>query len=98
MHNQRLYAGMLYMLGAQAMFAAMAACVKGLRALGFIEIVFLRSLAGVAMFGTYMVIRRLPFRGSRQVDLCLRGGAGILSLVAYYFAITHLPLATAALS
>jgi drug/metabolite transporter (DMT)-like permease len=61
------------------------------------EIVFLRSLAGVVMFGTYMSIRRLPFHGKQQVDLYLRGFAGFLSMVAYYFAITHLTLATATL-
>jgi drug/metabolite transporter (DMT)-like permease len=97
MLKQRLNTGIIYMLGAQAMFALMAACIRGLKELAFMEIVFIRSFAGMVMFGTYMGVRRLRFRGTQQVDLCLRGFAGFLSMVAYYFAITHLTLATATL-
>lgn len=85
------------MIGAQALFAIMAACVRALKELAFMEIVFVRSFAGVLMFGTYMGLRRLPFRGKQQLDLCMRGFTGFLALVAYYYAITHLPLATATL-
>jgi drug/metabolite transporter (DMT)-like permease len=97
MLNKKSYSGILYMLSAQAMFALMAACVRGLKELAFMEIVFVRSAAGVLMFGGYMLVRRLPFRGTHQLDLCMRGFTGFLALVAYYFAITHLPLATATL-
>lgn len=85
------------MVGAQALFAVMAACVRALKDLALMEIVFVRSFAGVLMFGTYMGFKQLPFRGKQQLDLCMRGFTGFLALVAYYYAITHLPLATATL-
>lgn len=85
------------MISAQAMFALMAACVRGLKELAFMEIVFMRSFSGVLMFGAFMLIRKIPFRGEQRSDLCLRGFSGFLALLAHYYAITHLPLATATL-
>jgi hypothetical protein len=57
------------MVGAQAMLAIMAACVRALKTLPLIEIVLLRSLAGVILVGSYMLIFNISFRGRQKLDL-----------------------------
>jgi hypothetical protein len=61
--------GILQMVGAQAMLAIMAACVRALKTLPLIEIVLLRSLAGVILVGSYMLIFNISFRGRQKLDL-----------------------------
>jgi len=89
--------GIIYMMGAQAMLAIMAACVKALKALPFMEIVFLRSLVGFFVVLAYMLIFKVSFQATRHFDLCMRGIIGFVALACYYFSITHLALSTATL-
>lgn len=81
-------------------FAAMAACVRAARRLPFMEIVFFRSLFGLLGVLPFLIASRAPAFGGRGPKvglLFLRGFAGFLALVANFYAITHLPLAVAAI-
>lgn len=95
--TQKVNTGIAYMVGAQAMLAIMAACVRALKTLPLMEIVFLRSVGGMVLVASYMLIFNISFRGQKKVDLILRGILGLLSLASYYFAITQLNLSTATL-
>ncbi|WP_192828662.1 DMT family transporter [Methylocucumis oryzae] len=95
--NKQLTLGVAYMISAQFMFTIMAACVRGLRELPFIEIVGVRSVSGLLLFGTYMTWQGVSFRGRHRGDLLWRGCVGFMALIAHYYSITHVPLATATL-
>lgn len=89
------YIGVAYMIAAQAMLAVMAACVRALKTLPLMEVVFLRSLAGAMMIAGYMLFCGYSFSGCNKKNLVMRGLIGFSALVSYYFSITHLNLATA---
>ncbi|MCB1936934.1 MAG: DMT family transporter [Nitrosomonas sp.] len=84
------------MLVAAFLFACMGVLVK-LSANQFttIELVFYRSLIGVAM--TWLVVRhyRLTLRTTHWKTHCSRGLTGLGSLLMFFYCITELPLATA---
>ena len=92
-----LRVGVAYMLASQVMFTLMAACVRGVNSLPFMEIVALRSVSGMILFGGYIAIRRQSFLGQHRGDLLWRGCSGFVALLAHYYALTHIPLATATL-
>lgn len=94
---QKINIGIAYMVGAQAMLAIMAACVRALKILPLMEIVFLRSIGGMILVASYMFIFNISFKGQQKLDLILRGMVGLLALASYYFAITQLNLSTATL-
>ena len=85
-----------WMLVAAFLFACMGVLVK-LSANQFttIELVFYRSLIGVAM--TWLVVRhyRLTLRTTHWKTHCSRGLTGLGSLLMFFYCITELPLATA---
>ena len=83
------------MIGGAFMFALMSACVRALRFLPFMEIVFLRSLLGTLMVGACILLKKGEFFGTKKKLLVLRGAAGFLALSTYYFTVTRIPLATA---
>ncbi|WP_345789897.1 DMT family transporter [Nitrosomonas sp. JL21] len=86
----------MWMVLAAFMFACMGVLVK-LSAPYFssTELVFYRSLFGVWM--TYMIIHhhRLPLRTPHWRIHCWRGVSGLISLLLFFYCLTHLPLATA---
>lgn len=76
-------------------FACMAACVKSVKRLPFIEIVFLRGVIGLLFMLIFVPYAKTSFWGKRKKSLILRGLVGVCALCLYFFSLTRLPLATA---
>ncbi|MBI4431686.1 MAG: DMT family transporter [Candidatus Omnitrophica bacterium] len=76
-------------------FALMAACVKSAKRLPFIEIVFMRGFIGLLFMLVFVPFARASFWGKRRKPLLVRAFAGVCALCLHFYAITHLPLATA---
>ena len=85
------------MILAALAFSAMAAGVKFCRRLPPLEIVFFRSVFGVAVMLIYMPIKRASFAGSSRLSLLIRGAAGTLAVCLHFFALIRLPLGTGVL-
>jgi len=83
------------MLLAGALFAVMGLCVR-LASDHFsqTELVFYRSLAGLLLLAP-LLLRPLALRTAHWQTHLWRGAAGGTALWLYFFALTHLPLATA---
>lgn len=94
---QRLHApGSLWMLAAGALFALMGLCVKlGAQWFSQTELVFYRSLLGLLVLLPWLAMYRLDPRSTYWVAHVWRGLFGGVALWLYFYAITHLPLATA---
>ncbi len=90
-------AGIIYMLLASALFASMGYYVKILsQTLGTGEIVFFRNLIGLIIIVPTIIARPSGAKGGKPVMLAMRGIFGFLALFFYFYAITVLPLGTAA--
>ncbi len=76
-------------------FACMAACVKSVKRLPFMEIVFLRGVIGLALMFIFLPYAKTSLWGKRKKSLIVRGFVGVCALCLHFFAITRLPLATA---
>jgi drug/metabolite transporter (DMT)-like permease len=86
----------LWMLAASLLFACMGVCVKfGAERFAAGELVFYRGFIATLIVGGYMLWRRLPLRTGHLGMHLRRSLAGFVSLVAYFYAITLIPLATA---
>lgn len=86
----------LWMLVAAFLFACMGVLVKlGAEHFSTAEMVFYRSLMGVAI--TWLAVRhyRLTLRTNHWKTHCSRGLTGLGSLLMFFYCITELPLATA---
>jgi S-adenosylmethionine uptake transporter len=85
-----------WMLAASLLFAAMSACVK-FASPWFtpIELVGYRGLIGVIFLGLVAHSRGVSLRTSVPMMHVWRNVAGLTALVASFYAIAHLPLATA---
>lgn len=59
------------------------------------EMVLARSGIGAMLSGYWLVSRGIPLRGHRRGLLLARGLVGFAALSAFFFALTHLPLADA---
>jgi drug/metabolite transporter (DMT)-like permease len=88
--------GSLWMLVAALGFAVMGALVKvGSAKFSSAELVFYRSIFGLIAIYAYIFARKLPLSTpvlNRQIS---RAVVGFASLVLFFYAIAHLPLATA---
>ncbi len=88
--------GSLWMLVAALGFAVMGALVKvGSTKFSSAELVFYRSLFGLFAIYAYIFAQKLPLTTpvlSKQIS---RAVVGFASLVLFFYAIAHLPLATA---
>lgn len=80
-------------------FAVVHSCVKALPRIPIFEILLFRALISASL--TYLVLRRLqrsrglsPFGNSKRL-LIARGMAGTCALLAYFYTLQELPLATA---
>jgi len=88
--------GVAYMLGSALAFSVMSVLVKLVgRHIPSQEIVFARSL--VTLLVTIAMLRRagLPLWGNEKRLLLLRGLLGFGALSAFFFSLTHLPIAEA---
>ena len=85
-----------WMLIAGALFATMGVFAKFLAAqFSGAELSLYRSLIGLAAVGTFVLWKRKSIRTGFWKMHFWRGLAGTVSLIAYFYAMTMLPLATA---
>jgi S-adenosylmethionine uptake transporter len=63
--------------------------------IGIAELVFFRGLISIVFMGTVMRLRGTPLRTPVPMMHLTRSGAGVVSLSSWFYAIAHLPLATA---
>lgn len=88
--------GSLWMLVAALGFAIMGALVKiGAQKYSSGELVFYRSLFGLITIWLYIYTRKLPLATPVMFRQMSRAIVGFVSLVLFFYAIAHLPLATA---
>ena len=84
------------MLIAALGFAIMGALVKvGATKFSSAELVFYRSVFGLMVIYTYIFAKKLPLATPVMSKQMSRGLVGFASLVLFFYAIAHLPLATA---
>ena len=84
------------MVLATVLFALMGVCVKQASAeVTTAEVVFFRGLVGALMVGGMAWAQRLPLRTNVPRQHLGRGLAGVSALTLWFYAIGHLPLATA---
>jgi drug/metabolite transporter (DMT)-like permease len=88
--------GNLWMLVAALGFATMGALVKaGATKFSSAELVFYRSAFGLVMIYGFIYVRKLPLKTPVLGKQMSRAWIGFVSLVLFFYAIAHLPLATA---
>ncbi len=88
--------GSLWMLVAAVGFAIMGALVKlGAEKFSSSELVFYRSLFGLITIYLYIYTKNLPLATPVIFKQMSRALVGFASLVLFFYAIAHLPLATA---
>lgn len=88
--------GSLWMLVAALGFATMGALVKvGSAKFSSSELVFYRSLFGFLLILTLIRIKRLPIKTPHLNKQLARALIGFVALLMFFYAISHLPLATA---
>jgi drug/metabolite transporter (DMT)-like permease len=86
----------LWMVAASLLFACMGVCVKlGAAQFSAAELVFWRGFVATLLIGGYVLIRRLPLATPHARTHVVRGLAGFVSLVMYFYAIAMIPLAAA---
>jgi drug/metabolite transporter (DMT)-like permease len=88
--------GSLWMLVAALGFAIMGALVKiGAQKFSAAELVFYRSLFGLLSIWLFICMQKLPLATPYIGKHMSRALVGFTSLVLFFYAIAHLPLATA---
>ena len=86
----------LWMLVAALGFAIMGALVKvGAHKFNSAELVFYRSAFGLVFIYAYIFAKKLPLATSFMAKQMSRALVGLVSLILFFYAIAHLPLATA---
>ncbi|MDP3678984.1 MAG: DMT family transporter, partial [Methylotenera sp.] len=88
--------GSLWMLVAALGFAMMGALVKiGAQKFSSAELVFYRSLFGLMVIWVYIYTQKLSLATPVMYKQMSRAMVGFASLILFFYAIAHLPLATA---
>jgi S-adenosylmethionine uptake transporter len=88
--------GALWMVLASFFFSTMATGVKmASHSFNTAELVFFRGVISIIFMGTVMRIRGISLRTPVPAMHLTRSGAGVVSLSSWFYAIAHLPLATA---
>jgi drug/metabolite transporter (DMT)-like permease len=88
--------GSLWMLVAALSFATMGALVKvGSAKFSSAELVFYRSLFGLLIILTLIRVKHLPIKTPHLHKQLARSLIGFAALLMFFYAISHLPLATA---
>lgn len=88
--------GSLWMLVAALGFAIMGALVKiGAQKFSAAELVFYRSLFGLISIWLFIILQKLPLATPYIGKHMSRAVVGVSALVLFFYAIAHLPLATA---
>jgi S-adenosylmethionine uptake transporter len=85
-----------WMILASLFFSMMGVCIKFASAhFHTFELVFFRGLIGVIFMATLCRVQRVPLRTPIPMMHIWRSLVGVTSLAAWFYAIGHLPLATA---
>jgi drug/metabolite transporter (DMT)-like permease len=87
--------GVQEMLLSVVFFTLGHAAVKWVPHIPFYELVFLRAVIFVVICVGYMRIHRVSFTGHNKKLLFVRGLAGTIALVTYFYSLQHMPLASA---
>lgn len=88
--------GAPWMVAASLLFACMGVCVKlAAPYFGAGELVFYRGFVAMLVVAVVVVFQRVPLATKHVRAHLWRGTAGFVSLAAYFYAITLIPLATA---
>ncbi|MBL8447512.1 MAG: DMT family transporter [Zoogloeaceae bacterium] len=86
----------LWMVVASLLFACMGVCVKlGAGVFSTGELVFYRGFIGFLLMAILMLGRGTPWRTPHWRAQITRGISGTAALMCYFYALGHLPLATA---
>lgn len=86
----------LWMIAASLLFACMGVCVKlGSAQFSAAELVFWRGFVATLILGSYVLACGLPLATPHARTHVVRGLAGFVSLVMYFYAISLIPLAAA---
>lgn len=86
----------LWMIAASLLFACMGVCVKlGSAQFSAAELVFWRGFIATLILGSYVLVRGLSLATPHARTHVVRGLAGFVSLVMYFYAISLIPLAAA---
>jgi drug/metabolite transporter (DMT)-like permease len=86
----------LWMIAASFLFACMGVCVKlGSKLFSTGELVFYRGFIGFLMMLVLTRIQQVSWRTPHWRTQLTRGISGTIALMCYFYAIGHLPLATA---
>lgn len=99
MQHHRLYAGALFIIGAELMFALMGASIRQVSAdLNNAMVVFARNLVGLALLFSLTALPAHRGLRTRVPHLhLLRASAGLGAMYCFFYAIAHMPLANAML-
>jgi S-adenosylmethionine uptake transporter len=85
-----------WMILASFFFATMSVCIKFAAShFDTFELVFYRGLVGIAFMASLCKIQNVPLRTPIPMTHVWRSIIGVASLSAWFYAIAHLPLATA---
>ena len=85
-----------WMILASLFFATMSVCIKFASAhFGTFELVFYRGVIGMAVMGGACHLKSVSLRTPVPMMHIWRSAIGVTSLSAWFYAIAHLPLATA---
>ncbi|MBP6221223.1 DMT family transporter [uncultured Limnohabitans sp.] len=85
-----------WMILASLFFATMSVCIKfAAPHFDTFELVFYRGLIGMAFMATLCKVQKVPLRTTIPMMHVWRSIIGVASLSAWFYAIAHLPLATA---
>lgn len=86
----------LWMIAASFLFACMGVCVKlGSTLFSTGELVFYRGFIGFLMMLVLIRLQQVSWRTPHWRTQLTRGVSGTIALMCYFYAIGHLPLATA---
>lgn len=86
----------LWMVLASLLFASMSVCIKLASAhFSIVELVCYRGAIGIAFMATWCRVRGVPLRSPVPMMHVWRSLVGVSALTSWFYAIAHLPLATA---
>lgn len=89
--------GILCMVAASFLFACMGFFIKKLtHSLSTMEIIFFRNIVSLLFVGGSLLVYKPENQGGKPFMLAMRGVYGFTAMFFYFFAVSVLPLATAA--
>lgn len=88
--------GIIFMLISAFCLALMSALIKALGSqMSTVEMVFFRNIVGVLIIGVSFLKVPIKQKGGKPFLLLFRGFIGFVAMIAYFYNVTHIPLADA---